>query len=249
MAFDLASIQKENAFRAPRVMLYGPHGMGKTTFGAGAPSPIFIQTEDGLGLLEVPHFPLAESYRDVLEAISTLYNEAHEYQTVVIDSVDWLESLINVHINGSFKAQDLAYGKGAVFAADCFREILDGLSALRNDKNMACILISHSEIRRFDSPETEPFDRYQPKLQSRASALIQEWCDAVLFTNLKVVIKEVDIGFSGSARRGITTGERLIYTQEKPAFLAKNRYGLADSMPLSWQAFQSALLPIPDKAA
>ena len=61
MAFDLSSIQKKAAMQAPRIMLYGVEGIGKTTFAAGAPSPIFIQTEDGLGSIDVPHFPLASS--------------------------------------------------------------------------------------------------------------------------------------------------------------------------------------------
>lgn len=248
MAFNLKSVQRNHAVRAPRVMVYGPHGMGKTTFGANAPSPIFIQTEDGLGLLDVPHFPLATSYTDVIQAIGALVEEEHDYQTVVLDSVDWLENLINAHVNANYEAKELAYGKGAIYAADCFREILDGLTALRNDKGMAVVLIAHSEIRRFDSPETEPYDRYQPKLQARASALVQEWCDGVFFCNFRVVTKETEVGFNSSARRGITTGERLIYTTEKPAYLAKNRYGLPDSIPLSWDAFQNALAPKPKAA-
>jgi hypothetical protein len=106
---------------------------------------------------------------------------------------------------------------------------------------MAIVLIAHSEIKRFDSPEVEPFDRYRPKLQDRSSALIQEWCDAVLFTNFKTIVKKDDVGFNKTVSRGITTGERLAYTTEKPAYLAKNRFGMPESIPLEWSAFAEAI--------
>ena len=241
MAFNLDSIKRSTGIKAPRVMIYGPHGLGKTTFGAGAPNPVFILTEDGLGMLDVNHFPLATSYQDVLDAISTLYSEEHDFGTVVIDSLDWLDNLIWADIHAKHDDKALAYGKGAVIAADYWRNILDGLNALRDEKSMSIVLIAHTEIKRFDSPETEPYDRYRPKLQDRSSALIQEWCDAVFFCNYRVVTKETEVGFNKEVRRGITTGERLMYTTEKPAYLAKNRYSLPDSLPLSWDAFAQAI--------
>jgi hypothetical protein len=241
MSFNLSSIKKSTGIKAPRVMLYGPHGLGKTTFGAGAPDPIFILTEDGLGLLKVDHFPVAQSFDDVLGAIGALYSEDHNFKTVVMDSLDWLDNLIWQDIHSKHDEKALAYGKGAVIAADYWRNILEGLSALRDDKDMAIVLIAHSEIKRFDSPEVEPFDRYRPKLQDRSSALIQEWCDAVLFTNFKTIVKKDDVGFNKTVSRGITTGERLAYTTEKPAYLAKNRFGMPESIPLEWSAFAEAI--------
>ena len=241
MAFNLASIQKSTGIKAPRVLIYGSHGLGKTTFGAGAPSPIFILTEDGLGSIKSEHFPLATAFQHVLDAISSLYSEDHKFQTVVLDSLDWLDNLIWLDINAKHDQKDLAYGKGAMIAAEYWRNVLEGLNALRDSKNMAVILIAHSEIKRFDSPEVEPYDRYQPKLQARSSALVQEWCDAVLFTNFKTIVKKDDVGFNKTVSRGITTGERLIYTTEKPAYLAKNRFGLPESIPLEWSAFAEAI--------
>ena len=241
MAFNLASIQKSTGIIAPRVLIYGSHGLGKTTFGAGAPSPIFILTEDGLGSIKSEHFPLATAFQHVLDAISSLYSEDHKFQTVVLDSLDWLDNLIWLDINAKHDQKDLAYGKGAMIAAEYWRNVLEGLNALRDNKNMAVILIAHSEIKRFDSPEVEPYDRYQPKLQARSSALVQEWCDAVLFANFKTIVKKDDVGFNKTVSRGITTGERLIYTTEKPAYLAKNRFGLPESIPLEWSAFAEAI--------
>ena len=241
MGFDLKSIKKNTSFAAPRVLVYGIEGIGKSTFAAGAPAPVFIQTEDGLGSLAVDHFPVAAKTSDVLDAISTLFDDDHNFGSVVIDSLDWLETLIWRDIEFKYDAKDLAYGKGAMIAADKWREILDGLTALRNDRGMAIILIAHCEIKRFDSPETEPYDRYQPKLQARSSALVREWCDAVLFANYKTLIKKDDVGFNKTISRGISTGERLLFTSERPAYMAKNRYSLPESIPLSWEAFESAI--------
>jgi len=241
MAFDLKSIRKNDAMAAPRIMVYGVEGIGKSTFGAGSPNPIYILTEDGLGSLNVNHFPLATSFQDVIDAIATLYKENHAFETVVIDSLDWLEAIIQREIEQKYDAKDLAYGKGSLIAAERWREILDGLNALRNDKGMAVILIAHTTIKRFDSPEVEPYDRYQPKLQERSNAVVREWCDAVLFANYKTIVKKDDVGFNQTNNRGISTGERLLFTSERPAYMAKNRYNMPESIPLSWEAFTQAI--------
>ena len=242
MAFNLSSIRRNTALAAPRVLVYGVEGIGKSTFAAGAPSPVFIQTEDGLGALQVDHFPIATLVSDVLDAIVSLFSDDHEFKTVVIDSLDWLETLIWRDIEAKYDAKDLAYGKGAMIAADKWREILDGLTALRNERGMAVVLIAHTEIKRFDSPETEPYDRYQPKLQARSSALVREWCDAVFFANYKTIVKKDDVGFNKTVARGISTGERMLFTSERPAYMAKNRYSLPESIPLSWEAFEKAIM-------
>jgi len=241
MAFNLDSIRKGKMIHAPRIFMYSTHGIGKSTFAANASDPIFICTEDGLGSIDTSSFPLAKTSSDVMEAIRTLYTEPHDYKSVVLDSADWLESILVQEIEAKHDAKELAYGKGALLLADKWREVLDGFNALRNDKNMAVIIIGHCEIKRFDSPEVEPYDRYQPKLQSRASALLQEWADAVLFANYRTIVKKDEVGFNKQVNRGITTGERLLYTQEMPAYLAKNRYNLPASLPLDWNAFANAL--------
>ena len=241
MAFDLKSIRKNDAMAAPRIMVYGVEGIGKSTFCAGAPNPIYILTEDGLGSLKVDHFPLATSFADVMDAIASLYKDNHAFETVVIDSLDWLEAIIQRETEQKYDAKDLAYGKGALIAAERWREILDGLNALRNDKGMAVILIAHTTIKRFDSPEVEPYDRYQPKLQERSNAVVREWSDAVLFANYRTIVKKDDVGFNQTNNRGISTGERLLFTSERPAYMAKNRYNMPESIPLSWDAFAEAI--------
>ena len=241
MAFDLASIKKGKNIQAPRIFVYGVEGIGKSTFGAGAPKPIFIRTEDGLGSIDTSSFDIATCSGDVMAALASLYSEDHDYQTLVLDSADWLEAMLRREMEAKHSEKDLGYGKDTIILSGMWNGILDGLNALRNNKNMAVIIIGHSQIKRFDSPETEPYDRYSPKLTERSSALIREWCDCVLFANYRTLIKKEEVGFNKTVSRGLSTGERLLYTSETPAYLAKNRYSMPASIPLSWESFANAI--------
>ena len=239
--FNLDSIRRGKAFQAPRIMLYGVHGIGKSTFGAKAPNAIFIPTEDGLGTIDTASFPLAKTSDEVYSAVNTLMTEEHEFQSCVLDSLDWFEQILVREIEATHTAQELAYGKATVILVDRMTRFLESLTELRNVRGMTVILLAHAQAKRFDSPETEPYDRYMPKLQEKSSAKAQEWADAVLFANYKTLIKKDDLGFNKTQARGVSTGERLIHTQETAAFLAKNRYSLPPTLPLSWDAFQNAV--------
>lgn len=247
MAFDLTTIRKGKHIQPPRLVIYGPHGLGKSEFGAQAPAPIFIQTEDGLGTIDTSAFPLCKSYADVMGCIETLYTTEHPYQSAVLDSLDWLEPLVwaeTCRIHNQKDIEGFGYGKGYKQADDQWRSMLDGFSALR-EKGMQVIFTAHCHIKRFDSPETEPYDRYMPKLHERASELVQEWADAVLFSNYKTMVVEKDVGFNQKAARGVTTDQRMLYTVERPAFKAKNRFGLPAEIVMphggNYAAFANAL--------
>lgn len=241
MAFNLDSIKFGKAKSAPRIFLYATHGIGKSTFASQAHNPIFIQTEDGLGNIDTASFPLAKSSSEVMTAIETLYTEKHDFNTVILDSADWLETIFQKEIESKHDAKELAFGKAALILAEKWKYTLDGLNALRNDRGMAVIILGHCEIKRFDSPDVESYDRYQPKLQARASALIQEWADCVLFANYRTFVRKEDVGFNKTVSKATSTGERLLFSTEKPAYLAKNRFSLPESMPLDWTVFSAAL--------
>ena len=244
MAISLASLKRSSALSSPRILVHGVAGVGKSTFASAAPNPVFILTEDGLGTLDIPHFPLARSFDEVMEALAALYTEDNDFRTVVIDSIDWLEPLIWARAckdNGWKSIEDPGYGKGYVAALDLWRQYIDGLNALRDEKGLTIIQIAHTEIKRFDSPEHDPYDRYIIKLHARAAALLQEHSDAVLFANYRISTVKSDVGFNKKVTRALGSGERVLYSAERPAFLAKNRYGLPDVLPLSWDAFASAM--------
>jgi len=244
MAIDLKAIQRGRQARPPRIVIYSEHGMGKSTFASQAPSPIFIPTEDGLGALDVAAFPLATTYQAVMDAIGVLYTDDHDYKTVVLDSLDWLEALVWGHVareGGEETIEGFGYGKGYVYACDRFRDVLAGLNALRTDKGMAVILTAHSMVKRFDDPASEPYDRYMLKLHSKAAGIVQEWADVVGFIAQQMVVRKEDVGFNKKVARGVAIGGHVLHLKRTPAFDGKNRYSLPDAIPLGWGAFADAM--------
>lgn len=246
MAINLQSIQRQPKVGAPRLVVYGPHGVGKTTFLAGAPSPILLPFEDGMGTLQIPAFPILTDWVGTLEALDLLGAEEHEFKTVGIDSLDWLEPIVWAETSRRHGWADIetpGFGKGYLAAEDVWRELYTRLSALRDYKGMQVVLLAHTEIKKFNDPTSEPYDRYQIKLQPRASALAQEWADAVLFANYRTYTATADAGFNKKVTRGVGTGERVLFTEERPSHYAKNRYALPAELPLDYQAFSAALSP------
>lgn len=240
MAISLSSITK-TASKPWRTIIYGTHGIGKSTFAAQAESPIFIQTEDGLSGLQCDAFPLAKTFEEVMDAIGVLYKEDHKFKTLVVDSIDWLEPLVwsfTAQEHGKSSIEDFGFGKGFVFASDTWRKFIGGLNALRDDKGMEVILLAHTEVKRYDNPETEPYDRHQIKLHKRAAELMQEWADVVGFANYKTMVTKDDVGMNAKKVRAIGSGERVLYTSERPAFYAKNRFNLPHELQFTYKALK-----------
>lgn len=243
MAITLASLAK-NQTKPPRVIVYGDAGIGKTTFAASAPNPVFIQTEDGLGDLDAVAFPLAKSYDEVLEALGSLYVEDHDFRTVVIDSLDWLEPLVWDKTCETLKIASIeaaGFGKGYVEALKWWRRFFEAVTSLRDARGMTAIMIAHSQVVRVEDPMQPAYDTHDLKLHKRASAVASEFSDVILFAAQKTLTTTEEVGFNQKRTRAITTGARVVHTQGSPAFTAKNRYRLPSELPLSWEAFAQAM--------
>ena len=241
--------------KPPRVVLYAKDGMGKTTWAAGADRPIFLPTEEGADEVGVDRFPLLDTFSVFLAALGKVAKGGHDYGTVVVDSLDWLERLIFSDVakdKGVSSIEDIGYGKGYFFALDKWRRVLAGLDLCRG-QGMAVIAIAHAQIKRFDSPEVEPYDRYMLKLKDSAGALLREWADVVGYATDDVSVKKADVGFNATVARGHSTGRRSLRLVERPAYDAKNRYGLPDSIPFpkegGWQVFCQAFEKAESKAS
>ena len=244
MSRSLSSLNRRSVVKPPIMIIYGTKGIGKTTMAAGAPNPVLLAIEDGVGLLDVPHWNNIASFGDVIEALGALYSEEHDRKTLIVDSLDWLEPLVWQEAavrNGWQSIESPGYGKGYIAASAVWREYLDGIRALRDDRGMTVVQIAHDTIKRFDSPESDPYDRYQIKLHERASALLQEHADLVGFVTYRVSTKEKDVGFNQKVTRAVGGGNRVFYTEERPAYLAKNRLGLphAIDLPTKPQAWEN----------
>ena len=107
---------------------------------------------------------------------------------------------------------------------------------------MHIILIAHSKIENFKDPRSEPYDRYSPKLHKLASAFWQEWTDEVFFGNFKAnIVNPVEGDDQKKFEKARATGEgrRVVYTNERPAYLAKNRLGITENIEMTYSAYSA----------
>lgn len=232
MALSLDNLRRGTVLQPPRALIFGPHGVGKTTLAAGAPSPVLIQTEDGRGLLDVPSWGPLRTYAELVEAIGVLATEEHDFQTVIIDSLDWAEPIVWAEVcraNGWDSIEAPGYGKGYVATTDAWRYLFDGLDTLRNERGMTVLLVAHCDVKSYRAPDTEPYDRYIVKLHSRAAAIVQEHVDAVFFLNWQTsIVTDKTAGNKDGRKRGVGSGQRVLHTEDRPAFVAKNRFSMPD---------------------
>jgi hypothetical protein len=236
---QLAGIVKGKIQQPPRVLVYGTEGVGKSTFAAGAPSPVFLATEDGTNQLDVARFPRADCWQDALDAVSALEGE-HTYRTFVIDTLDGLEPLCWAAVckaAGKTSIEDLGYGKGYLAALDLWRVLLARLDGLRKSRGMAIVVLAHSWIRTFRNPEAEDYDRHEMKLHAKTGGLFKEWVDCLMFARYEELVHE-----KAGRVRGISTGARILHTERTAAWDAKNRYNLPAELPLSWDDFAAAMV-------
>lgn len=218
-------------------VVFGVDGVGKSTFAAQMPSPIFLGTEQGTANLDVHRFPQPQSFQDVLSFIKALMTEEHNYQTLIVDSLDWLEPLVWDHVvyaaqNSKIKnIEDFGYGKGFVAANEEWRKMISLVSQLREKKKMNFLAIAHCQVKAAQDPQAmNDYNRYVLKLNEKAAALWREFVDCVLFANFETLTAEDKKG----KVRALGDGARCLYTERRPAFDAKNRFGLPFQMPLDW---------------
>jgi len=241
----LSAVKRGVESLPPRIILYGTEGVGKTTFASGAPNPVLIQTEDGAGQLDVARLPVRTEFSEVIADLDSLISEEHDFQTVVIDSLDWLERLIWKSICEEEGAKSIefaagGYGKGYHLALRSWQDIASMLDYLRA-RGIIIILLAHSKIERIEDPENPAYDRYSPRLHKLAASYLCEWSDAVLFAQKKMRIAQSK---EKSGTRAIAHGvndERILRVSGGPACLAKNRYGLSGELPLSWDSLFNAM--------
>lgn len=248
MSISLASISRSAPNRPPVVLVHGGPGVGKTTFAAQAEDALFILIEDGLGSLEVNTFKdehgnnrTAKSYDEFMQMLAIAFSA--DFKWIVIDSLSALEPLIWDKVakdENKAQIEDLGFGKGYVNALKYWREVFTALGALTNDKKAGAILIAHSDIVRFESPDSPAYDRVQIKLHKRAFQLAFERCDIIGYASQQVFVKTDGKG-ERERKIGVGTGERVLNLAERPAFIAKNRYSMPDQIPFVWDVFESHL--------
>lgn len=223
-----------------RAVIYGPEGVGKSTFASSWPSPVFLDVEGGTKQLDVARIEPITTADELRRAVAQLATEDHDFRTVVVDTADWLERKITDDVCRKGKVENIegfGYGKGYTILAESIAGFLRSLDDLQAKRGMHVVLLAHATTKRCDPPTEsgQPFDRYELKCTKQVSPLLKEWADLLLFLNFKTTVVE---GQSGKSK-GLGGRERCMYTTHHAAYDAKNRFGLPDELPVSVAALAS----------
>lgn len=240
-------ITKGKQHRAQRVVIYGVESVGKSTFAAQFPKPLFLDVEGGTAHLDTDRAEI-NSAIELDEALTAC--KTADYQSIVIDSADWAERLVLEHMLATDKkksVEDYGYGKGFVMLAEKFSRLLSVADQLiAAGKNV--VFIAHSKVQRVEPPDLmSAYDRFELKLTKQSAPLLKEWADELWFFKFKTKTVESESGRS----KGIGGKERIILTTHSAAYDAKTRSGLAEELPMAWESvahlFATKPAPVADK--
>lgn len=220
----------------PRILVYAPPGTGKTTLAASAPRALIVDWDRGADQTSAARIAGPASWSESLSLIRAIASDAHDYETIVVDTLDPLEELATAHVCGEAKKKslsDFGFGAGYEALAAEWRVLLAALDACRS-RGLTVVLLGHSIVRQANDPQLGGYDQFTPQLQKKTWAMTSRWCDVVGFANFDAARLEDE-------RRAIVTGERVLWTTRGTGFEAKNRYGLPAKMPLSWAALTAGI--------
>lgn len=218
--------------KAKKVVIYGPEGIGKSTFASRFPDPVFIDTEGSTNDMDVARLPRPTSWTMLIEEINYIKKTPGVCRTLVIDTIDWAEQLCVEHIcakHNKSGIEDFGYGNGYVYTKEEFGRFLNRLTDVI-EAGVNVVLTAHAQLRKFEQPdEMGAYDRWELKLgkktQSQTSPLVKEWADMLLFCNYKTHTVAVD---DKGKKHKAMGGKRVMYTSHHPCWDAKNRYGLPE---------------------
>lgn len=242
MGSMLAAVKTGRIIRPVNILIYGLGGIGKTTWAAKAPHPIFLGAEEGTDHINVARIPKPRSFDDVLTAVKELREDEHPYKTLVVDSLDWIEPLVFKSICRRYKKNSIeqcagGYGKGYIEAANDFMDLLERINELRDHRGMHVIMIAHPETKVVTNPQTQmSYQRYELKLHKYSKAKVMEAVDGLFFASYEVYSQKI-----GDEAKPLISDRRVLQgvPNQHDGFDAKNRYGLLSpiSMDTPWDEF------------
>ena len=237
--------------RAQKVVIYGPEGIGKSSFASQFPDPVFIDTEGSTDNMDVARLDKPTSWAMLKNELAFIKAISDACKTLVIDTIDWAEQLAVDYVCAQHQKngiEDFGWGKGYIYVQEEIGRLLNSLSELV-DIGINVVLTAHAQIKKFEQPdEMGSYDRYELKLGQKSSSktapLVKEWADMVLFANYKTIVMTTDTG-----KKKAQGGERVMYTNHRPAWDAKNRHGLPDQLPFTYDSIAHIFATQPEQPA
>lgn len=243
-ADDWASYLDEMEGGAPKIIVYGLPGVGKSTFANTTPSPVFLQFEDGLRRIKCKKSPLIKTWESVMDEFKRLASKEHPFRTVVLDTLDSLEKIIHNRVakdNRKDSIAEIGYNKGYDYALEYWEKVTRACDILNTEKNMMILMLAHSEEQKVNPPDNEPYTRYSMAIHKEAYKYLYGWSEAVLFAKQKEYVTKTEGDFGRAIVKAVGTEERFLFTNNRPAYCAKNRFGLPLEIPFKWEEISKAV--------
>ena len=229
---------------AKKVVVYGPEGIGKSTFAAHFPEPLFIDTEGSTKDMDVARTESPTSWMMLMEQVRYVKNHPELCRTLVVDTADWAEMLCITQIcdkNHKASIEEFGYGKGYVYVQEEFGRLLNALEEVVK-AGIHVVLTAHAKMRKFEQPdELGAYDRWEMKLTKQTAPMVKEWADMVLFANYKTFVINVDGQGVQKGKNKAQGGKRVMYTSHHSCWDAKNRYGLPEELPFEYEAIRAVM--------
>ena len=215
---------------APKGIVYGPPGIGKSTFGAKAPGSFIIDCENGVGAIQCRSSGYLATWPEIEKWILAVERDRHDYGVLVVDSVDWLMRRMEEHVTGikggidqTLNKSHGGYGNGKqVLKNYVYQKLLPTLDHIVG-RGIAVVLLAHEKRTDITNSDGVTIEKTTADLSPDYLNTFIEWSD-----------------FMCHARYG-ANGERVLVTAETPQALAKNRYNLPPVLPFDWPSFVSAI--------
>lgn len=219
-------IIKGKTFDAPKVMIYGLAGVGKSTLASKLKRPIFMDFEGGANYIGVDRTEVITDIERFYMYLNDLFTKKErDYDTVVIDSIDWfvrraVEKAAGINNTPDGLQQTLnrsngGYGNGKQVLENFIRtRLLTALSKL-TAKGVCVCLIAHADKKELMDAEGVDIEQITPKIDVNTLHAFIEWCDNIFYLK-----KDAD-------------GERVLVLESDDVALAKNRLGLKGERKLS----------------
>lgn len=232
---DLSQLMLPDAKKPKLFTFVGEGGMGKTTLAAMFPDPVMSRTEDGsmsIAGSNTALFPLAQSSDDILDNISALIEQEHNFKTYIIDSITQLNTMIEAEVIASDpkhpKSLNQAlggYGAGHGAVSERHRVIRQACGVLSQTKNMNIIFIAHADSEQVDLPDSEPYSRYTIRMNKKSVGHYSDNVDCVAFLKLKKFLKG-----DTDNKKAVSDGTRIITCYPTANHISKNRFGIAEDL-------------------